>query len=59
MFGSGVLDEGDGGVDGVEVCGGGPWFDVPVEEDDVGDVGIREQGLLLGFAWMGWGFARW
>ena len=44
-------------MDEGEVGGGGPGVDGPVEVDDVGRVGVGEEAVLLGFAWMGGGFA--
>lgn len=53
------LERADGGVDGREVCCWGPRVDGPVEVDDAGGGGVGQEGLLLGFAWMGGGFTRW
>ena len=53
------LDGSDCGVDGGEVCGGRAGVDGPVEIDDAGGVGIGEECVLLGFAWMRGGFTDW
>lgn len=44
LLGTGGLNGADGGVDGGEVCDGWAGLDGPVEEDDAGDVEVREYG---------------
>ena len=46
------LQGAEGGVDGVQVGGWGARVCGPVQVDDAGGVGVREDGVLLGFAWM-------
>lgn len=53
------LESADCGVDEGEFCGRGARVDGPVEVDDAGGGGVREEGVLLAFAWMGGGFAGW
>ena len=54
-----LLESADGGVDEGQFCGWGAWADGPVEVDDAGSGGVGEEGMLLGFAWMGSGSAGW